>query len=236
MKKLLVIASLFLAALAPEAVLAQQAEYIGYRACTKCHYDQGESWNTTAHAKAFESLKPGIKKEAKAKAKLDPGKDYTQDKNCVGCHVTGYGEPGGFASSASLDDMKTLVGVTCESCHGAGGKYRPLHADAGDLLKNKGDTSERKPLVGAGQVFDMEKACARCHLNYEGSTKHEAKAPFTPFTPAVDAKYQFDYQKSVMTAGPKNPVHTHFKLRGVFKGDPVPAIRATLQEDAPEPE
>lgn len=36
--------------------------------------------------------------------------------------------------------------------------------------------------------------------------------------------------------GPKNPIHSHFKLRGVFKGDPVPAVRAKLQEDAPEPE
>lgn len=235
MKKVLILACLFLAALAPEVTLAQQAEYIGFRACTKCHFDQGESWNMTAHAKAFESLKPGMKKEAKTKAKLDPGKDYTQDKNCVGCHVTGYGAPNGYLPGSSAD-LKQVTGVTCESCHGAGGKYRQLHADGGDRLKTKGETSERKLLAGAGQVFDMEKACAGCHLNYEGSTKHEAKAPFTPFPPSLDVKYQFDYQKSVMTAGPKNPVHTHFKLRGVFKGDPVPSVRSKLQEDAPEPE
>ena len=53
---------------------------------------------------------------------------------------------------------------------------------------------------------------------------------------SVARDYQFDYLKSVTAAGKSNPVHTHFKLRGVFKGDPVPAIRATLQEDAPEPE
>ncbi|MPN33028.1 Perchlorate reductase subunit gamma [bioreactor metagenome] len=82
----------------------------------------------------------------------------------------------------------------------------------------------------------MEKECASCHQKYEGSSKYEAKAPFTPFSPAVDSKYQFDYLKSVTATGKSNPVHTHFKLRGVFKGDPVPAVRATLQEDAPEPE
>jgi hypothetical protein len=222
--------------LIPGLAAAQQAEYLGFRACTKCHDSQGETWRTSAHAKAFESLKPNAKIEAKTKAKLDPKKDYTQDKNCVGCHVTGYGEPGGFVSGASPDDMKTVVGVTCESCHGAGGKFRNLHGEASDRLKNQGETSERKLLVGAGQNFDMEKACARCHLNYEGSSVHEAKAPFTPFSPALGAKYQFDFQKSVMTSGPSNPVHTHFKLRGVFKGDPVPAVRAKLQEDAPEPE
>ena len=236
MIKIFALATLLFAGFLPGVTVAQQAEYLGFRACTKCHDSQGETWRSSAHAKAFDSLKPNAKSEAKTKAKLDPKKDYTQDNNCVGCHVTGYGEPGGFASSASLDDMKTLVGVTCESCHGAGGKYRNLHGEGGDRLKKQGENSERKPLVDAGQNFDMEKACARCHLNYEGSPKHVAKAPFTPFSPAVDSKYQFDYLKSVTAAGKSKPVHTHFKLRGVFKGDPVPAIRATLQEDAPEPE
>lgn len=236
MRKSIVLISLLFAVMAPGTALAQQAEYIGFNACGKCHYDQRESWSTTAHAKAFDALRPGTKKEAKTKAKLDPDKDYTQDENCVSCHVTGYGEPGGFVPGASPDDMKRVVGVTCESCHGAGGNYRSLHADAEDRLKTMFETSERKPLADAGQVFDMEKSCARCHLNYEGSTEHEAKPPYTPYHPSVDAKYQFDYQKSVMTTGPKNPVHTHFKLRGVFKGDPVPDVRSKLQEDAPEPE
>lgn len=237
MKKIIALASTLFALAMPSAGMAQQAEYLGFRACTKCHDAQGETWRTSAHAKAFESLKPNAKVDAKTKAKLDPMKDYTQDKNCIGCHVTGYGMPGGFSSDAPLDDMKLVVGVTCESCHGAGGKYRNLHGEASDRLKSQGVTTDRKLLVDAGQNFDMEKACAGCHLNYEGGAPtHSAKPPYTPFTPSVDAKYRFDYMKSVLTSGQKNPIHTHFKLRGVFKGDPVPAVRAKLQEDAPEPE
>jgi hypothetical protein len=133
--------------------------------------------------------------------------------------------------------MKLLVGVTCESCHGAGGKYRNLHGEASDRLKTQGMKTDRKLLVDAGQVFDMEKACVRCHLNYEGvSTTHQVNPPYSPFTPNVDAKYQFDYMKSVMTEGQNNPIHSHFKLRGVFKGDPVPSVRGKLQENAPEPD
>lgn len=236
MKKILTLACLLLAGVLPGVASAQQAEYLGFRACAKCHIDQGESWRTSAHAKAFDSLKPNAKIEAKTKAKLDPKKDYTQDKNCVGCHVTGYGEPGGFNSQAPADDMKNLVGVTCEACHGAGGKFRNLHGEASDRLKKEGETTERKLLVAAGQNFDMEKSCARCHLNFEGSPKPDVKPPFTPFTPAVGSKYQFDFHKSVMSTGQSNPVHTHFKLRNVFKGDPIPAVRAKLQEEAPEPE
>lgn len=236
MKEIFAIGLIFLAATVPGVSAAQQTDYLGFRACTKCHDAQGDSWKTSAHAKAFDSLKPNVKGEAKSSAKLDPGKDYTQDKNCLGCHVTGFNEPGGFSAGTPPEDSKTLLGVTCESCHGAGGKYRNLHGEASDRLKNQGATSDRKQLVSAGQNFDMEKACAKCHLNYEGAPMHQPKPPFTPFTPAVNGKYQFDYQKSVMATGPKNPIHSHFKLRGVFKGDPVPAVRAKLQEDAPEPE
>jgi hypothetical protein len=222
----------------PSMGVAQQTEYLGFRACTKCHDAQGDTWRTSAHAKAFESLKPNVKADTKRKAKLDPAKDYTQDQDCIGCHTTGYGLPGGFAMNASPDDMKLVVGVTCESCHGAGGKYRNLHGEASDRLKSQGAMTERKLLVDAGQNFDMEKACIRCHLNYEGgtTTHHQPKPPYTPFTPNVDAKYRFDYMKSVMASGQKNPIHTHFKLRGVFKGGPIPDVRTKLQEDAPEPE
>lgn len=70
MKRILVLVSL-LATLIPGVTAAQQPEYLGYRACTKCHYDQGETWATSAHAKAFDSLKTGIKAEAKTKESMD---------------------------------------------------------------------------------------------------------------------------------------------------------------------
>lgn len=237
MKLVTALVGVLFALVMPNVGVAQPTEYLGFRACMKCHDAQGDTWRTSAHAKAYESLKPNTKAEAKVKAKLDPVKDYTKDENCIGCHVTGYGMPGGFAREASPDDTKLVIGVTCESCHGAGGKYRSLHGEASDRLKSQGATTERKLLVDAGQNFDMEKACARCHLNYEGAVSvHKPSPPYTPFTPAIDVKYKFDYMKSVMTAGANNPIHSHFKLRGVFKGEPVPNVRVKLQEDAQEPE
>ena len=217
-------------------VAAQTPEYTGFRACAKCHFSQGDAWRKTAHAKAFESLKPTVKAPAKTKAGLDPAKDYSADPNCVGCHVTGYGEAGGYSSGMNSDDAKLIVGVTCEACHGAGGSYRLKHGEAEDKLKSSGATSDRQVLVSAQQNFDYEKACARCHLNYQGSKWAGAKPPYTPFTPALDAKYQFDFDKAVRASGDKNPAHTHYKLRGVFKGGSVPAIRADLQQSAQEVE
>jgi hypothetical protein len=228
-------AGLLLAA-AAGAAAAQGAEYKGFRVCTKCHDHQGDSWRSTAHAKAFESLKANVKAAAKTKAKLDPARDYTQDKDCLTCHVTGFGEPGGYSAAMDAGTAGALRGVTCESCHGAGGSYRDVHGKAGDKLKTSFETTDRKALVEARQNFDYEQACAKCHLNYPGSNWSGARAPHTPFTPSVDPKYAFDFLKAVRREGEGNPVHTHFKLRGVFKGEPVPAIRAELQQTAKEPE
>lgn len=215
---------------------AEEIEYKGLRICTKCHDSQGDSWRGGAHARAFESLKPGNKADAKTKAKLDPARDYTQDKDCVGCHVTGFNKPGGYKLGMSADEAKSLIGVTCESCHGAGGLYRDAHGAAGDKLKTTFATTDRKVLVETKQNFDYEGACATCHLNYQGSKWAGAKAPFSPFSPAIDAKYHFEFEKSVRIEGKRPAAHAHFKLRGVFKGEPVPPMRAEFQKDAKEVE
>ncbi|WP_323001606.1 cytochrome c family protein [Denitromonas sp.] len=235
MKALLFIAMLFAFSIGSTHA-ADDPEYKGFRVCTKCHDQQGNSWKKSRHAKAFESLKPGVHAEAKNRARLDPNKDYTQDKDCVGCHVTGFGQPSGFRIGMDPDDAKVLAGVGCEACHGAGGAYRQEHANAGDKLKVSGEATDRQVLIAARQNFDYEKACASCHLNYQGSKWAEAKPPFTPFTPEVDSKYHFDFGKAVHATGESNAVHTHYKLRGVFTGGTPPVIRAEIQKSAQEPE
>lgn len=209
---------------------AAEPGYTGVKTCTKCHDMQGESWADTAHAKAFDSLKSGAKVDEKKKAKLDPAKDYTKDKDCVGCHSTGFGKPGGYAVGMEPGGAKALGSVGCETCHGAGAGYRDEHGTAEKLLKKSSQSTPRKVLVGKGQNFDYERACAGCHLSYKGSPHKGAKAPYTPFTPAVDAKYKFEFDKAVHSKA----MHEHYKLKGVFSGDPVPAVRAELQKTAKE--
>ena len=129
--KLLVIAGWLLATAAfLTPVSAQTPEYTGNRVCAKCHFDQGEAWRKTGHAKAFDSLKANVKAAAKTRAGLDPAKDYSADPNCISCHVTGHSEAGGYKTGMNSDDAKLVVGVSCESCHGAGSIYRQKHADA----------------------------------------------------------------------------------------------------------
>ena len=156
---------------------ALAANYIGAESCSVCHKVAALSWEMSVHAKAFETLKPGVKKPEKIKAKLDPDKDYTDDIKCLKCHTTGYNEEGGFRDMTSTPSM---VGVGCESCHGPGSKYKWLHA------KNKNFT--RAEARDNGEIFGSEDAavCNECHLNKD-----------KPFTEKMDKKYKFNYRKSL---------------------------------------
>ena len=68
--------------------------YVGVNQCKMCHMKQYNVWKDTAHAKAFDVLKPA-----------DQAKP-----ECIKCHITG--------------DNKELKGVQCEACHGPGSEYK----------------------------------------------------------------------------------------------------------------
>lgn len=217
----------FLAAtLAISAGADDAPPYDGRKKCSNCHKSQYESWRETGHAKAMDSLAAGEKTAAKVKAGLDPEKDYTEDKNCVGCHVTGFGAEGGY----DIDDPdKYLVGVTCESCHGPGSDYRLIHRKAGERFERKAETTPRLELAEAGEDFEFAERCMSCHMNYEGSPWAKAKQPYTPFTPAIDPKYAFDFDKALRN---DQAMHAHFKLEGTFTGPPLPAFHTEFQAGA----
>jgi 2',3'-cyclic-nucleotide 2'-phosphodiesterase (5'-nucleotidase family) len=85
--------------------------YLGTTACGACHQPALAQWKTTKHARALSAL-----------ARV--GRD--RDPSCVGCHVTGYLQPGGPTELAVARDQFANVG--CEACHG-GGK---AHLEAAD--------------------------------------------------------------------------------------------------------
>ncbi len=90
-----------------------QAGYVGVEECANCHDEAVEFWHTTVHARAYDTL-------------VRDNKQY--DLSCVGCHVTGFRQPGG----SEVVENEGLVDVQCEVCHGPGS----LHVeDGGDDLR-----------------------------------------------------------------------------------------------------
>lgn len=129
-------------------------KYMGYKKCIGCHERQATDWeDASMSTRVFEILFPGYRTEAKTEAGLDPNKNYTAEAECLACHATGYGEPGGFISYQKTPD---LAGVTCESCHGPGSKYWKIMAKDRNLYK-------RMDLIMKGYIKPSQNTCDKCH-------------------------------------------------------------------------
>lgn len=148
------------------SITAQDFQYIGSKKCGMCHKSakQGEQlkiWEGSAHAKAYETLK-SAKADEIAKGK-GLGK-AVEAKECLQCHVTGYGKDAKmFAKSYSMED-----GIQCEACHGPGSEYKSMktmkdHASAvaAGLTDFKDDAA-------------IEAYCKTCH-NDKSPTAKEFK-------------------------------------------------------------
>ena len=75
--------------------------YSSNESCSMCHKDQVEQWKTTDHAHALITLQKN---------------KHDRDPACLGCHMTGYLQPGGTRRFETL--MTYMANVGCESCHG----------------------------------------------------------------------------------------------------------------------
>lgn len=177
------------------AIAGEDPEFLSQKGCKKCHFKQHRSWKKTVHAKALDVLKAGEKADIKKKFKLDPEKDYTKDATCLKCHVTGYGQPGGYPAvkdAWSEDEQKLAkanAGVGCEMCHGAGSKYGPYKKDHEDY--------KRADVVALGLKTPVTADnCTGCHTAEGNPT-------------ALDG-YTFDFEKSMKEDG---AIHDHQELK-----------------------
>lgn len=106
--------------------------FVGEKSCKECHTKQYKFWLETGHSRAYAILER-------------ENKQFSVD--CVGCHVTGWEEEGGFYQPKEVGNLKN---VQCESCHGPG----KFHIEA--ELKNRKKTIRRIP---------DEKKCLKCHTD-----------------------------------------------------------------------
>jgi hypothetical protein len=164
----------------------QAADYVGAKKCKACHMKQYKAWKKTNMATSYENLKAGAKAAEKTKAGLDPNKDYTTDPDCLRCHTTGYGKPGGFKSFA---ETPKLINVQCESCHGPGADFKKI------MKKNKQFKLDEVKAAGLLIPDETNNNCMECH------------GGDSPFTEKVDPKYKFEIKDRL------EKTHKHFPLK-----------------------
>jgi len=99
---------------APEPAAKGKPSYVGSASCGDCHDSETKYWQKTVHAQAWKTL-------------VDRGQQF--DYDCIGCHVTGWQQPGG----SNLAHNENLRDIQCETCHGPasihvakGGEETPL--------------------------------------------------------------------------------------------------------------
>jgi hypothetical protein len=150
------------------ALQAEAPQFVGAAKCKMCHKAEYESWMATAHAKAFDKLKPEQQKDAK----------------CIKCHTTGFGKAQAEGSE--------LQGVQCEGCHGAGSLYKSATNIMNKAKWTADPKGQRKLAVEAGLTDKIDETlCKTCH-NPESPTfesfdfaKAHPKIQHKPSAPAA---------------------------------------------------
>lgn len=139
-----------------EAFAQKQHKFVGVKTCGMCHKkaedgEQLKKWKNGPHAKAYETLKG----EKAAKVMKDKGLkgNAWEAKECLVCHASGYDVDKKLLGKK----FKIEEGVQCETCHGAGEKY-----------KSKKVMKDHAKSVAAGMVDfsapgSIEKQCVTCH-------------------------------------------------------------------------
>jgi len=114
-----------------------QPAYVGGEQCAACHSDEAEHWDKSRHGNAYATL-------------VTANKQF--DLSCVGCHVTGFRQPGG----SEVVENAGLQSVQCEQCHGPGS----AHVDSPEK-RGKPFAIRRDPGV---------ELCLQCHTPEHSDT------------------------------------------------------------------
>ena len=143
-------------------VAGDAPKLVGVKTCGMCHKKDAEGnqlkvWQDSKHANAYKTLQS----EEADKIAKDKGIDgkAAEAKECLVCHASGYD----VDASLLAKNFKVEEGVQCETCHGAGGKF-----------KKKSTMKDHAKAVAAGLVEYKDEAaiktqCVTCH-NEESPT------------------------------------------------------------------
>jgi hypothetical protein len=114
-----------------------EKSYVGSEMCRSCHEAQYDRFKTYAKKAQSYSHIMTLKK----------GLTEAEFRQCLECHTTGYGKPGGFRSEQETPRLKD---AGCEVCHGPGS----IHVQSQDPkdMKTKLSTKDCEVCHNADRV------------------------------------------------------------------------------------
>jgi len=136
-------------------LLPISADFVGSESCRECHEEEFKTWSKGPHAQAGHSLEH---------------KGHGADTECLACHTTGFGRPGGFPKAGTIQSASGLAEVGCESCHGPGGNH----------------IGEDAPRIGT--IVSLGDKCNSCVILQICGACHDAKN---------DAGFEFKVQEKI---------------------------------------
>lgn len=130
-----------------QAASEEAAKTLGPQACVSCHGPENKVWQQTPHAKGFDLLHR-LPRTKEISDKMGVAKIKSQG-DCRTCHYT---------EQKIQSSVKTVAGVSCESCHGAAKEWLPLHHQ-----KAHQSEAESKGWLRASNLYAIYERCYQCH-------------------------------------------------------------------------
>ncbi len=155
-------------------------DVVGPAKCAECHKVEALIWQHTHHFASYREM-PRSEKAAGIAKKMGIQR-IRSETVCLNCHFTAVEQNG---------KPEPVAGVSCESCHGAGGGFIKIHSNFSGKKKETETAAERadrwKKAEAAGMIrphmiYKIAKNCYSCHIvpqeklvNVGG---HQAGSPF----------------------------------------------------------
>lgn len=144
------------------AVAADPTKTVGPNACAECHKQEVEAWKGTHHFKTFREMPR--RPEAKAIADRMGLRRIKSESLCLTCH---------FTLQQKAARTEPIVGISCESCHGAAQDWIKVHSGfSGKTAQTETKAeeaarwklAESKGMIRPRLLYQLAKNCFSCHV------------------------------------------------------------------------
>jgi hypothetical protein len=144
------------------AVASDPTKVVGPNACAECHKQETEAWKASHHFKTFREMPR--RKEANEIAEKMGVQRIRSESMCLTCHYT---------VQEKETRKQPIAGVSCESCHSAGGDWIRVHSQySGKTEKTESKAeadarwklSESKGMIRPSSLYELAKNCYSCHV------------------------------------------------------------------------